>query len=1122
MKKFLTFFLIALLCQGLSASGSSINTGRRTGVLTGIYLPVSVKQVAPQGVKVVKDTPVEGNLGYAAVSLAESRAVMMGEYYGYASYCPKDGFVKGVDKIEGDKFTRMWQDPINKENVLLHQDYGFYLDGKYCGYILDYFWGTLYGYYWAEVDVETGKKVVLKEIDASKGFMQIFTYNRADGYLYGYGMDADKKLSFLRAPLNNPAATEVITSIQDDGNAYCNALTYNEVDRNIYGINDRFEFVKIGLDGKQTVISKSADATKLNQVLCGFTYCADAKVFYWNASYRNNDSMIYSITPSGEFSKICDTPDKTLYSCFFTPVSTANPDVPAKPELVENKFLNGSTTGSLVYKISDKFEDGKAITGELTYICTVDGENPQNGKGNAGTNATVNFTNLTTGFHSFDFSCTFNGKTSNVLSSRMFIGKDTPIAPQNVALANNKVTWDAVTTGVNGGYVDVENMKYEVYLNSEFVGTTSATTMNVTIPTDISVTAFNARVIAVYGDIKGEAGVSNVVVSGKPLEIPVAYAPTEDQAATMTVIDVNKDGLTWYYDAQNKALYSNYTSSASQPMNDWIFMPAIHFPDANKYYTLTYDWAVKDPYMYKYDYMEVAVCKTIEGTITPVVTIMEKTQAPEVYTTFEKNFKLPEAGDYYIGFHAVCNGDHYGMYLRDITVEDLNILPSSPALPTELKAVAGEKGALNATVSMKLPEKTISGETITATTTITAVINAEEEVTVSGKPGETVSKSVKTAQGFNTIVVYLKDGDKRGEKIETTVFTGIAKPLAVQNFTLTPNADRTKVTMSWQAPEGGENGGYIDPKALTYIVLHYQTTETPFGPYSGWVKIGEVKDGLTYEFTPEEGKQELYNLAVLAQNIAGDGPAVAANILVGKLYDLPISEKIKDNQNPFVTYPWLLYYVDGKPNPNWGFSTLGNINGNLWPDNNEYAFAAVAWNAGAAIQLATPYFSTLSKKNIEVELTLFCGDNAPSMTVLAERPGKELETVYTFVKPTPDANKFGKVKFTLPETYDNQSYARLYIYPQFANPGDLFVLTTISIDGGKSGIDAVEAGDIRIIGETGYITVTGAEGKDVTVYSVDGRMVVSRNNIDNDCSIAASKGLYIVRAGNKVAKVIVK
>ena len=71
-----------------------------------------------------------------------------------------------------------------------------------------------------------------------------------------------------------------------------------------------------------------------------------------------------------------------------------------------------------------------------------------------------------------------------------------------------------------------------------------------------------------------------------------------------------------------------------------------------------------------------------------------------------------------------------------------------------------------------------------------------------------------------------------------------------------------------------------------------------------------------------------------------------------------------------------------------------------------------------------------------------------------------------------------------------------------------------------SGVDSVAAGEVAVYGADGAIVVDGFDGE-VEVYAADGRLVKSAA-VDGHAEIAVAGGLYVVRAGEAVKKVIVK
>lgn len=91
--------------------------------------------------------------------------------------------------------------------------------------------------------------------------------------------------------------------------------------------------------------------------------------------------------------------------------------------------------------------------------------------------------------------------------------------------------------------------------------------------------------------------------------------------------------------------------------------------------------------------------------------------------------------------------------------------------------------------------------------------------------------------------------------------------------------------------------------------------------------------------------------------------------------------------------------------------------------------------------------------------------------------------------------------------------------------GDAAPMMTINVtfDGQKEGTSGVEsvAGDgVKVYAAAGCVVVEGAEGV-AQVYTADGKQVAAKV-VNGKAEIALANGLYIVRVGNKVQKVVVK
>ena len=71
-----------------------------------------------------------------------------------------------------------------------------------------------------------------------------------------------------------------------------------------------------------------------------------------------------------------------------------------------------------------------------------------------------------------------------------------------------------------------------------------------------------------------------------------------------------------------------------------------------------------------------------------------------------------------------------------------------------------------------------------------------------------------------------------------------------------------------------------------------------------------------------------------------------------------------------------------------------------------------------------------------------------------------------------------------------------------------------------AGVNVVEASGAAVRGAEGAIAVDGFAGR-VNVYTVDGRLVASAQ-VDGEATLTVAAGLYVVRAGEKAVKVVVK
>lgn len=86
--------------------------------------------------------------------------------------------------------------------------------------------------------------------------------------------------------------------------------------------------------------------------------------------------------------------------------------------------------------------------------------------------------------------------------------------------------------------------------------------------------------------------------------------------------------------------------------------------------------------------------------------------------------------------------------------------------------------------------------------------------------------------------------------------------------------------------------------------------------------------------------------------------------------------------------------------------------------------------------------------------------------------------------------------------------------------GESIFSNTVKI--GVNGLTSAATEGVNILGGRGAVKVLGAAGEQISVYTLDGKCIYSFKATENAESLSVAAGMYVVRAGKTVAKVMVK
>ncbi|MDE6283807.1 MAG: choice-of-anchor J domain-containing protein [Muribaculaceae bacterium] len=358
-----------------------------------------------------------------------------------------------------------------------------------------------------------------------------------------------------------------------------------------------------------------------------------------------------------------------------------------------------------------------------------------------------------------------------------------------------------------------------------------------------------------------------------------------------TVINANGDNRQWQVATVNSYSACMAPNAADIDANDdWLITVPIHMPAGD--YTVSFDLGYLSGTAVTLGVM-LGTAPTVEGMIAEIAP--ETVYTTKDQTTYSYPCAIPEDGYYYIGFHCTTTkAQKSAVKLFNVDVKAGAVVQVDPPAAGELSWELAPKGELKATVKYTAPTKTKSGADLTeiSKVEITSRWGVDKFTYTDVTPGQTiVIEDVEMYQGINnrfTGVAYV--GDTAGDMVEyKSIFCGKDTPLAPTNVRLQPTADYTGAILTWDAVGNvGENGGYVDPEAVTYYIFD------AFGSYydPAVAETPETTVTLTY---PDLQGQDFMAYQVTAGYGENYSLDCSSNIVVvGQPAALPFSESFAD------------------------------------------------------------------------------------------------------------------------------------------------------------------------------------------------------------------------------------
>lgn len=604
--------------------------------------------------------------------------------------------------------------------------------------------------------------------------------------------------------------------------------------------------------------------------------------------------------------------------------------------------------------------------------------------------------------------------------------------------------------------------------------------------------------------------------------LPFYMRPTKDEFAEFTQTIGNEAAQPWDYNtgADNGQGAMICRTKGDADNDAWVFLPKFAVDDASRIYNVSIRArAYLEQYPEDFD-----ICIGTEAAPDAMNVVLSKRGVTSyLYVPYTTEWIAPEAGNYVLAIHRLSKGaTSHTLSVNDIRVEDAGMSVYAPEACSVDGYTPAADGEAKVTVSFTMPVKNIAGGNLEADDMLTAaIVGADNQTaTVTGAPGSKQTLTVAAKDGYSTMTLTVTSAKYGlGRSTDCEVFCGIDKP-SDPSVVVTPTEDNMKVTITWQDSDQGANGGYVNTALLTHTI-YVPVDESG----ENWSLVAEIPAGTSSYVMECQKLQDITIVGVTASNDKGQSQLGWSYAVTGTPYSLPMEENLSDGKysyNPVMSaYPtdeYAQWFTD-KP----GLIFTG-LNGS-----DEMALMTINDATDSNIRYAhviLPKFTSTVDPGTQVcaEFTVYNSDRSAPATVYASTWGTD-DVKIGELPATADTEGWHTYKFTLPDELTNKAWVNFNIKVDFkTGVPSAFALQKYNFIGNiPSGVSQItDTDDVLVTPAPGGVTITGADGNTVSIYTPDGKLVASRTLSGNSACITLASGVYIVKTAKTVSRIAVR
>lgn len=793
---------------------------------------------------------------------------------------------------------------------------------EHLGYLTDANGGGTYAnsryymYYWFEA---SGVVFTYFRVFDTDTWEPLFSERTIDNYV-GTDLTYDRTTETIYGCYFSFSTNQYYFGTTNPANGTVNILgTYNEplfalaadVDGTLYAISSNGNLNRVDkTNGQLTPIGRTGLTPSYTQSM---TFDFKTNRLYWSAVTSSTSGLYEVDTTTGAATNIAYYDYNEEFAGIYITNPGASSSAPGELTAYSVSYITDTDTDIAVsFTLPTETFGGSPLTGTLDWTIRVNDVDIDMGSGKPGEQVSYTVKGTPAGYAVVTAYASNDAGAGPESRERKWIGRDNPCQVRDLTATVEgnqvKITWEPPTEGVHGGHFDPSSLSYKIVRNPgnyPVCPGTKETSFTDIIDTTI-LSAYTYDVTPYAGNLSGETASTSKMLLGEAFTPPYKEDFSKyDNFALFTVVDANNDAKTWTWD--DGAVRGDY--SFLNDMDDWLISPPIKLSETGLYSVCLA--ARTFGYTEKFE-----VCMGTAPTPEAMTSVVIPATAIQTssYTDYKGDFIPDQDGTYYIGIHHISDKERNTLYINRLELTHLTSI-TAPAPPSDARIIPGEKGALTATVVFTTPTENISGEPLEALTTAKVYKGNRIVKNFTGvKPGEELSYTDNgCSHGVNQYRIFASNAEGDGREITISAFIGPDVPHCANNIRLIQEDGKAHLT--WDAPDRGINGGYIDPDNIRY---HIASQDFNLGGTS--VVAMNLTEREYWDTPAITGQQGMAAYYVYALNDEGVGYGYRSNVLImGTPYKLPFHESFAGNTATYDTWR----FENALGDNTWGIANSG-------------------------------------------------------------------------------------------------------------------------------------------------------------------------------------------------------